>query len=255
MSPTTLGCLLGLLMTVHASGATFLQQEAGVLAFEAENYSSLTGSNWSVITTDSGLKTLPEGTNAVGDALYNHSGGNLNSYATYELQFTHDGEYFLYTRYSMYDRTTPANGSASYGNEDSFFLPESFNQDAVPGVPSGTGWYVQTLSSRGYNPESNPNEGMYFLWDQAQKGAGSSDPVHSYVISGASAENPVTVTFTISNRENGVALDRFVFSTSQYSTSTGLNSSLDAIASVPEPSRALLTCLALGAVFIRRRRR
>lgn len=233
-----------------AFGATLLQQEAGVLAFEAENYTSLTGNNWSVITTDSGIKTLPQGTNAVGSALYNNAGGNLNSYATYELQFTHDGEYFLYTRYSMYDRTNPE----SYGNEDSFFLPRAFNQPAAPGAGADTDWYVQTLSGRGHNPTTNPNEGLYFYWDQAQIGANSSDPVHSYTISGASVENPVTVTFTVATREQGVTLDRFIFSTSQYSMSTGQNAALDAIASVPEPSRALLILVTLGALSMRRRR-
>lgn len=252
MHRTVLGLLLALFATPLSFAATLLQQEAGTFAFEAEAYTATNNANWSTISTTTGVVTLPDGSNAVGDAIYNSGGGGLSSFVTYDLQFTHDGTYYLYTRYSMYDRVV--NDAASYGNEDSFYLPRDLSVTATSGGEVDDDWYNQVLSSQGHRPanhaDPNPNEGMFFYWDELAL-SGVSTP-HTYIISGASEENPLDVTFTISNREGGVALDRFVFSTTRLNG--GTNSTLDGIASVPEPSRALLSFTALGFLLIRRRR-
>lgn len=232
-------------------GAVLLQQTAGVLAFEAEDYTTLTGSNWSTITTTTGLKTIPDGSNAVGNAVYAHNGGTPNSFVTYNLAFTSDGTYYVFTKYSMYDRA--ASTPPGYGNEDSFYLPRVFGLAAATGAGADTDWFTQGLSSQGHLPADsatpNPNEGKFFYWDQGQFSGSSTAPL-TFTITGASVNNPVAVTFTIGNREAGVAIDRFVFST----IASGNSTVLDGIASVPEPSRlgfCLLACLGL----ISRRRR
>ncbi|MEN3943325.1 PEP-CTERM sorting domain-containing protein [Prosthecobacter sp. SYSU 5D2] len=254
MHRSFLGCLIALFATPFAYSATLLQQDAGYFAFEAEDYSTKNNANWSTISTTTGTVTLPDGTNAVGDAIYNSGGGGLTSFVTYDLQFTTDGTYYLYTRYSMYDRTV--NDAASYGNEDSFYVARNFGIDDTSGGGADVDWYNQGLSNQGHRPANNaspnPNEGQFFYWDEATLSPVST--VHSYVVSGASEENPLDVTFTIANREAGVAIDRFVFSTTRISLTGGNSPTLDGIASVPEPSRALLSFLALGFLLTRRRR-
>jgi len=244
--------------TALTSGAVLLQQEAGVFAFEAEDYSSLTGSGWSVITTSGGTQTIPTGSNVVGDALYTHGGGSPSSFATYDLQFTSDGTYYVFTKYSMYDRSN-STPPPSYGNEDSFYLPRDLGIAAATGAGQDNDWYAQHLPSQGHLPAAsetpNPNEGQYFYWDMGQF-SGDSTAALTFTVTGASVENPLDVTFTIGNREGGVAIDRFVLSTTNYNASIngGNSATLDGIASVPEPSRSLFILLALVALALRRRR-
>jgi hypothetical protein len=159
----------------------------------------------------------------------------------------------------MYDRSNPT-PPATYGNEDSFYLPRDLGIAAATGAGQDNDWYAQHLPSQGHLPSAsatpNPNEGQYFYWDQGQY-SGSSTAALTFTVSGASVENPLAVTFTIGNREGGVAIDRFVLSTTNYNSSitAGNSATLDGIASVPEPSRALLLMMALvGVVGMRRRR-
>lgn len=161
----TLISLLCLLAAGLSHGAVLVQQNTGNLAFEAEHYDSLSGTGWKTITSSSGVKLLPSGSNAVGGALYGDS-GTLQSFATYNLQFTSDGTYYLYLRYSMYDITNPNDGTApSYGNEDSFLVAGTFNQNIGTGSEN-VQWFAQHLNAQGRTPPShanpNPNEGMYF---------------------------------------------------------------------------------------------
>jgi hypothetical protein len=255
MLRSLLGILFALLAPHFSHAATLIQQNAGSFAFEAEDYSTLTGSNWSTISTTTGIQTLPNGTDAVGDAIFTR-GGNLNSFATYDLQFTQDGTYYLYTRYSMYDLVV--NDAASYGNEDSFFLARDFGIAAAAGAGADNDWLNQGLSNHGHRPANhanpNPNEGKFFYWDEATL-SGSSTEILTYIVSGASEDNPLNLSFTISNRETGVAIDRFVFSTTRLngSISGGRSATLDGIASVPEPSRAVLCLFGLGLLLTRRR--
>jgi hypothetical protein len=232
-------------------GAVLLQQQAGYLAFEAEDYSVLTSAAYEVITTTSGTVTLPANTNAQGGALYNHNAPT--AYATYNLAFTTDGTYYLYSRYSMFNRTvsTPTD---SYGNEDSFYTASAFNLATNTTLSS---WDTQHLNTAGYSPATTPNEGQFFFWDEANASDVAGLPVpdaRTFIIDGASEATPVEVTFSVRIREPGVALDRFAFVDSEQ-TLTGSNSTyLNGLQSAPEPSRALMLLAGLWAVAWRRRR-
>lgn len=220
-----------------------LQENPTSLAFEAEDYTTLSSSSYQVITQSSGSNVLPAGTNAAGSALYIHSGAG-NTYATYNLSFTADGIYYLYGRYSMYDRTDPS----SYGNEDSYYTPPAFNLTADSNDITDT----QHLNLQGANPTTNPNEGLYFYWDEANT-EGTSTP-RTFTIAGASTLAPVAVTFSIRSRENGVALDRFAFITTRQTITAGDSVTLNSLASAPEPSGVLLLGSGMMVIFGRRRR-
>ncbi|WP_138086970.1 hypothetical protein [Phragmitibacter flavus] len=243
--------------SVHA--VVLVQQTSGQFAFEAESYTTLTGTGWERITTTTGTKTLPGGSNAVGDALYSRNGGSPSSFATYSLQFIADGTYYVYSRYSMYDIVSGAPSPPGYGNEDSFHIARDLGLAPAIGGGADVDWYAQHLSPQGHlpadSPTPNPNDGRFFYWDEAQLSGTSTNPL-TFTITGASATTPVDVTFSIGNREGGVTLDRFVFSTTRLNTSisAGNSATLDGIASVPEPSRAVFSMVALVlAVGIRRR--
>lgn len=87
------------------------------------------------ITTDQAVKgeqpALPADTNAfppnapagILDLL---GGGNHTDVATWEMQFTTPGTYYLYSHFTMYNRDNNTN----YGNEDSIFLPPAFNMNS-----------------------------------------------------------------------------------------------------------------------------
>lgn len=236
------GLLWVVVMVCRVDAAVLYQQTAGVLAFEAESDVVLTpgptGSNFSVITSSSGVKVLPVGSNAVGGAIYAHRVATAeNGYATYQLAFTSDGTYHLYARYSFFEVST----NTGYGNEDSYYSPTSWGQ-----APTMEGaWNNESLGTYDYHPLTKPNEGMVFLWD---KGAST------YVISGASEASPVVVDFTVRVREGGVALDRFVFTTTTYALTSNQSAALDEIVSVPEPGKAVLGLLGLLGICVRRRR-
>lgn len=237
--------------SANLCGAVLVQQQAGVFAFEAEHYDSLTpssgASTWSLITTTSGIKPLPSNTNAKGTGAMILPQSSSSSFITYRLQFTHDGVYNLYTRYAVFDM----NADGGYGNEDSIFIPDAFDQSAST---SGI-WHEQFLSTT-YN-----KEGVNFTWDLGNGMTGPSDArvstglPQTYTITGASVENPVEVTFTVRGRENGTALDQFIFTTSTYALVNDTNATLNAIQSVPEPTKALLCLVGFGSVFLCRRKR
>lgn len=236
--------LVVVMMACKLNAAIIYQQETGVLAFEAEDSPSLStigsGSMFHVITTSTGVRTLPADTQAVGGSgIYAHRTGGEVGFATYQLAFTSDGNYYLYARYSNME----VSDNSGYGNEDSYYSPKVFNQ---PPSTVESEWNNESLSAQGHSPLLNPNDGKYFYWD---KGASS------YSITGASEESPVFVEFTIRIREGGVVLDRFVFSTTNYTLSGGVNTALDAIVSVPEPDKTVLSALALMGLIMGRRRK
>jgi hypothetical protein len=72
-----------------------------------------------------GLEVLPADTNASrGEAIMAslEAGGT----ATWEVQFAYPATYYLYIHWSVYNRDTTTN----YGNEDSFFVPPTFNKNS-----------------------------------------------------------------------------------------------------------------------------
>jgi hypothetical protein len=237
------GILATMLVALKLDAAVLQQMTSGVLAFEAEDFSSLTtgatGSAYSVITTSSGAKNLPAGTEAVGSGLFaSRVGASEDGFVTYQLSFTSNGTYYLYTRYSFFE----VSGNNEYYQEDSYYSPTAFGQAANT---SGT-WNNESLSVLDYTPNGNPNEGRYFLWDQGTS---------TYTVTGASVDNPFTTTFTVRMREGGVVFDRFVFTTTFQTLTAGRSDVLDGIASVPEPARAMLIVLGGMMMVIRRRPR
>lgn len=233
------------------NGATLVQQNPGNLAFEAEAYHTLTGTGWTNISLSSGVKTLPAGSNVIGTAIY-ANGTGLSSFANYQMQFTSNGTYYVYARYSMYEITD----TVSYGNEDSFFLPKALNQATSALGGEHVDWYANHVASNGHAPTVNANEGSKFYWKQGVDSAPSGTPVALvYTITGASEANPVTVTFSVAPRERGFVLDRFVFTTTPVTLTGGDSAVLNAIASVPEPSRIILLMAGvLGLMAVRRRK-
>jgi hypothetical protein len=75
-----------------------------------------------------GLDVLPANTNASGGAgIFDQLGGGLHANtATWELQFTTPGTYYLFLHASMYNSNT----DTGYGNEDSIFVAPSFNANS-----------------------------------------------------------------------------------------------------------------------------
>ena len=72
-----------------------------------------------------GLDVLPEDTNASGGAgLFAQLGGGGT--AKWQLQFALPATYHLYMHWSVYNRDANSN----YGNEDSFYVPPSFNANS-----------------------------------------------------------------------------------------------------------------------------
>jgi len=200
-------CAAGLAATVHqGAGDNFV-------ALEAENYASITHNagtkDWIVVSTASpitspvGNDVIPVGSNVSGgEALLADYGiSGHGSTVTYQIKFDQGGTYRMYVRYSMYESgTAPTN----YGNEDSFYRPNGFNQLPPTGDTNIVSGFLATYGEGNYG------------W--LNTGA-------SYTVSAAEAGASL-VTFSLDNRENGLTLDRIVFS-----TSTGLDSAaLDALA-------------------------
>ena len=72
-----------------------------------------------------GIPALPENTNALGGtAILDLRGGSDT--ATYELQFTIPGRYFLYGHISLFN----SDANTNYGNEDSIYLPPAFDKNS-----------------------------------------------------------------------------------------------------------------------------
>jgi len=200
-------CAAGLAGTIHqGTGGNFV-------ALEAEDFTSITHNSgttdWIVVSTASpisspvGNDVIPAGSNVSGgEALLADYGiSGHGSTVTYQIKFDQGGTYRMYVRYSMYESgTAPTN----YGNEDSFYRPNGFNQ--LP--PAGDTNIVSGFSSTYV-------EGNY----------GWLNTGVNYTVSAGDA-GASFVTFSLDNRENGLTLDRIAFS-----QSTGLNSAaLDALA-------------------------
>ena len=72
-----------------------------------------------------GIPALPENTNALGGTAILDLNGGTDT-ATYELQFTTPGRYYLYGHISLFNR----NADTNYGSEDSIYVPPAFNKNS-----------------------------------------------------------------------------------------------------------------------------
>jgi hypothetical protein len=262
---------LHLLYVASSANAVTVQNPADVLAdgsafllLEAEDFSELGGADPNVgfvavdninpiqtisMTADGspvpkgGLDVLAANTNASGGAgIFDQLGGGRHANnVTWELQFTTPATYYLYVHASIYN----SDANTTYGNEDSFFLPPSFNANSSDdwigfvGVDSNgrelvgdsnvDGWIPifnnkQVFSAGLAEVHNSTDEDFWdgqFHWMFADF-AIDSDANGSYIGDiGIAIEYPVSEadvgkvqTFQISSREHYGAIDAFVFSTS-----------------------------------------
>lgn len=189
----------------RAASAGVIIQSGGAnfLAFEAEDFHSLVSHDGKgfvavdttpTFTSAFGTDVLPASTNASGGAaiIDDIRVGNSDHSSTvaYRVIFQTPGTYRLYVRDSAFEDN---DNTSSYGNEDSFFRPPSFNSAA-------------TITQGGFS--SGSTEGTY-----GWRNLSGAD----YTVTAADVGQPLV--FNIDDRESGFSLDRMVFS-----TSTGLNS-------------------------------
>jgi len=197
-------------LSLQTQAAVFQDNSTNYIAFEAEKFDSLVrnqGENdgFNVVTinefvSEFGSNILPatgefsaSGNSALlADMRYKHA--QQLSTVEYKTVFNTPGSYRLYYRRSMFE-----NGpGASYGGEDSFYYSKTFGVD--PNKIHSTRGDQNGVNGSGSHPETNPSEGKFF-WYNTQ---------HSFVVT----EDDVgkVLSFKISDRERGLAIDRFVFS-------------------------------------------
>ena len=192
--------------------ADVLVQEPGAnfLAFEAEQYDSIEGSESTTflevekngdLETAFGSRVLPADSNVSGTALYDQPGdGNFTDLVTWKLQFSEPGTYIYYMRYTMFESQT----DTDYGNEDSFYMPLEIGD-----LPEQDGWFG--LGDQGHNdPYEDPPywEGQFYWGGPYDYSVGG--PIE-YEVTGADVGS--VLDFTISTRERGATLDAVVLST------------------------------------------
>lgn len=186
---------------VQRSGETYV-------AFEAEEAepTSLPGSRWRVVdlvtpypNPSAQAKTpfiLPEATNASrGAALLADFSGGVTANAIFSIRFDTPGTYYYYTRDGAYEN---AGSATNYGNEDSHFIPESFDVDA-------------TIPDHGF--AAGAVEGTYG-WRAAA--------AQTYTVPAAGDYE-----FRIAFRESGFSLDRIAFSNVSNLSSSQLDAMLN----------------------------
>jgi len=210
-------CVLACAMALAAGAqAGLLVQRPGddYIAFEAEDYDGIssTGTTYWIdvdttptLVSPQGTDVLPADTNASGGAalLADFLITSHQSTVTYRINFDSTGSYRLYARYSMFDS---AASPGAYGNEDSFYRPPDFDTAPLTGT-SGEAYVVSGFSTAN-------TEGVY----------GWKNTAASYTVDAADVAAGY-VDFMLDNREQGLSIDRIVFS-----KQTGLSgAALDAL--------------------------
>ena len=189
-------------------------------------------------TVKGGLDVLPADTNASGGAaLLDQLGGGGT--ATWELQFAIPATYSLYFHYTFYNR----DDNTHYGNEDSVYLPPSFNahprddwigfegvdQNGSPktGDSNRDGWMplAKDIVSEGLVETHNSTDEDFwegqFHWgwlsvavDMDENNAFLSDFGHGIQYEVAEGDVGTVLDFQISTREAYGVIDALLFSTS-----------------------------------------
>ena len=136
------------------------QSDPNFLAFEAEQYDSLTGDpatgfilvdagdnqinlmeDLGVSTSDSLARRGGFERSSVDDglaAMFDQVGGPQTDLINYKLEFSEPGTYYAYLHYSLYELT----GDGGHGNEDSIFFPRDFGLDASGPLSDNNFWAV-----------------------------------------------------------------------------------------------------------------
>jgi len=155
--------------------------------------------------------------------------------ATYKVQFTKAGTYYLYMRFTMYEN---GGNEVHYLNEDSFFVPPDFGKDPQTDWPlSDRGGYAEgCCADAGYlfirepggderiNRSAGDEAGRAywegnFHWNELissqflnAETQGEPNVRFKYVVTEEMLGKPLD--WTISYREGGTTIDLFLFSTS-----------------------------------------
>ena len=190
-----------------------------------------------------GLDVLGADTNASGGgALFHNLGSGGANTATWQVQFAIPATYYLYMHWSMYNRDANTN----YGNEDSFYVPPSFNAnsrsdwidfegvdefgDLKFGDSNRDGWIdgfatmVNVVSGGFVETHNSTDEDFWdgqFHWtwinranDMDENDAFLSFAGHGIQYDVAEEDVGTVLDFQISGREPYGVIDAFIFSTS-----------------------------------------
>jgi hypothetical protein len=125
---------------VAEAGNVYLQDDGSYVAFEAENFFSLSGDDFLVVNkavpilSPTGSVLLAASHNASGDAalLTAFTNNAQGSVASYRVHFTEAGSYRMYVRYSAYENGV----QPGMGNEDSIFRGTTLNATTITNIYS-----------------------------------------------------------------------------------------------------------------------
>ncbi|MCG9682889.1 hypothetical protein L1D31_09920 [Vibrio sp. Isolate23] len=201
--------VLSMCFTSLTMATTFYQEaESNYIAFEAEDYHHIIRHNgendgFNVVginefTSDFGTSVLPADSSYPPSqdrallADFRYQLPMQQSTVQYQVVFNTPGTYRLYYRRSMFE----IGDGSSYGNEDSFLYAKTFNSEEW--LRHGSRQSQDSVLES--HPYTNPAEGKFF-WFQIN---------NNFVVSEQQVGKPLT--FSISDREKGFAIDRFVFS-------------------------------------------
>ena len=265
MKRTHLAALLlasALSFTPPSSGAVIVQDQSNVivsgtntwsyLIVEGEDYDSevdpTEGVGFTRVDNSGSISNLlgslilaPNTTASKGGALFTQTtfGQHIDK-ATYKVQFSRPGTYYLYMRFTMFENADPAT-SGNYLNEDSFFVPPDFGKDPQTDWP-----LAETNAGRtgGYTEGCCGNAGFLHIWEDGVRvnraARVEGEPLYwegnfhwnelksseflnpetqgepnvrfAYVVTEEMVGKPLD--FTISYREGGLTIDLLLFSTS-----------------------------------------
>lgn len=217
-----------------AADAEVLIQTPGTnfLAFEAEDVDSFNNADdangWQVVDAFNPLQTYinstvlaADTTASRGTGLYDIPGGNDQDFVTYKLQFSEPGDYSLYLRYTIFDRTDPT----GYGNEDSIYLSKDFGLSPQGGQDAPDNLRAN-IATGGANATDGRWEGNFEWWNATITDEDPQQPENPSAIYTPTVNT--VLDFGIAAREAGIVIDKLVFS-----TDSGLSASqLDALPTI-----------------------
>ena len=254
MNRTTLIALACIAAAPALAGAAVIQGSGdGFVAFEGENFDTTDASHFEVITTDTDPDVPDAASLDAGLWVKGADRGTDNSGArtagqfvtTYEVTFNQAGTYRVYMN-GVYGTQTeeldigegadPFPGGDRQFANDSYFLLSNLDADA-----SVAGNYTQ----------QGANGPGALDYDRE-----SSNGFSAYTVSAAQIGTPLT--FAVSEREDGLVFDRWVFVLQGSGVDTS-DSGLAALPNspttpIPEPASAGLAVAGLAGLLLRRRR-
>jgi hypothetical protein len=241
------------------------------LVLEAESFETQADNNpdagFARVDKNSGITSFlgnpvlgPDSTASGGAALYTKTiFAEHADKVTYKVQFAKTGTYYLYMRFTMFEN---GGNVASYGNEDSFFVPPDFGKDPQTDWPLPRGGYAEGCCDVSgflyikddpagfrvnHNTETEETQKYWegnFHWNQLISSqfdnpdtTGEPSVAFKYEVTADRLGKPLE--FTISYREGGVTPDLFLFSTDSDLMSHYTQAQLDQLLVAPDASLAV----------------